>query len=305
MHGPLSEIGLADVLQLLERGKRTGVLRVVGPDPTTPRTLYLQAGRIVALDPDASDAALAAALAIRALASLDPATPEDGPNAVPHDVREGLRRRLATRTLAGMLHWVRGRFDFEAHPVGDGPLSLSPDGIVFDVVDAEGRRSELAAATNDFHAIAGFAPPDIVASGPAPSLGVLDWRILDLVDGARDIASLAATLGEPAEDVADRVRALMTAAILVLQPPLAEAARLAIDAGRYDEAIALLRSRVATVPDESAAWRALGLAEVGAGRFDRAVDAWMAWRNVAPANRDEADTLIHAARTMLEALREP
>lgn len=305
MHGPLSEIGLADVLQLLERGKRTGVLRVVGPDPTTPRTLHLKDGRVVALEPDASDEALAAALSMRALASLDPTTPEDGPDAVPRDVRDGLRRRLATRTLAAMLHWVRGRFDFEAHAVADGPLSLSPDTIVFDVVDAEGRRAELAAVTSEFHAVAAFAPPDSVANGPPVSLGVLDWRILDVVDGVRDIATCAATLGEPVEDVADRVRSLTAAAILVLRPPLADVVRLAIDGGRYDEAVTLLRERVASVAGDGEAWRALGLAEVGAGRFDRAIDAWTAWGNVTPASADEADTLIHAARTMLEALREP
>lgn len=305
MHGPLSEIGLADVLQLLERGKRTGILRVVGPDPTAPRTIHLQGGRIVALDPDASDAALSTALCVRALASLDPATPEDGAAAVPRDVRDGLRRHLATRSLGAMLHWVRGRFDFEAHPVGDGPLSLSADAIVFDVVDAEGRREELAALTSDFHAVAEFVAPDVVANGPPLSLSVLDWRILDLVDGVRDIAACAATLGEPVEDVAGRVRALTAAAILVLRPPLAEAARFAIDAGRYDEAVALLRDRVVRVADDGQAWRALGLAEVGAGRFDRAIDAWTEWGKVAPASTDEADTLIHAARTMLEALREP
>jgi hypothetical protein len=305
VHGPLSEIGLADVLQLLERGRRSGVLRVVGPDPRTPRTLTLADGRITALEPDASDAAVAAGLSTRSLATLDPSAPDDGPGAIPREVRDGLRRRLATRALSAMLQWVRGRFDFEEHPVDPGPLSLSPDMLVFDVVEAESRREDLAGATADFHAVPDFAAGDAFEHGGPVELGILDWRILDAINGVRDVSTIAERLGEPLEDVAERIRELTGSAILVLRRPLAEEARDAVTAGEYDEAVRLLRARVATVPDDGDAWRALGLAEVGAGRFDRAVEAWTAWQGAAPSHLEEAGVLIAAARTMLDALREP
>jgi predicted TPR repeat methyltransferase len=82
------------------------------------------------------------------------------------------------------------------------------------------------------------------------------------------------------------------------------AARAAIEAGRYDAAVGLLESRVSTVGDDREAWRLLGLAEVGAGRFDRAIEAWESWRQAEPALAHEATALIAAARTMLEALRD-
>lgn len=307
MHGPLHEIGVVEVLQLLERGRRSGVLRLVGPDPAAVRTIYLREGRVVALEPDAADAALEAALEVRSLAVADPALPELAAAALPLPVREGLRVRLAVSALDQMLHWSRGRFDFEEQPVSPGALDLAVELLVLRVVEAESRRAELAPEFDAFQAIPVFATPERLSDGAPVSLTPLDWRILDAVDGVRSVASLAALLREPLEDVGDRVRALVAAAILVLQAApknVTHEARAAIEAGRYEHAVSLLTSRVEAVPTDGAAWHALGLAEVGAGRFDRAIAAWQAWSAATPTRAGEAAALQQAARTMLEALHE-
>ncbi len=300
MHGPLSEIGLVEVLQLLERGRRSGVLRVVGTDPTTPRTLVLHQGKVAALEPDAGDAALRRALTSRHLLA-----PDEDATALPGAFRDALRRELAGRALGAMLHWSRGRFDFEERAADAGPLALSIDQLVLELVAGESRRVELAEALHDFHAVADFAPAERLMVGGAPSLSPLDWRLLDAVDGVRDVGALAAAVGEPLEDVAERVQALEAAAILVLRRApanIAVEARAALEAGRYEDAAVLLRSRVAAAPHDAEAWRALGLAEVGAGRFDRAIEAWRAWQTAEPARAADAVSLMQAARTMLEAL---
>lgn len=307
MHGPLNEIGLVEVLQLLERGRRSGVLRVVGPDPAALRTLLLREGRVVALEPDAGDTALDTALLARHLAIADATVPELGPAALPTALREGLRGQLAVRALDAMLHWGKGRFDFAEERVVAGPLNLATESLVLQVVDAESRRAELAAELDDFLAIPCFAPPEVIETGPPAALAPLDWRVLDAIDGRRNLAALAATLGEPIEDVAERVRALVTAAILVLQAAprnVALEARAAIEAGQYEHAVALLTGRVAMSPGDGEAWHALGLAQVGAGRFDRAIEAWEAWGAASPLCAKEAAGLQQAARTMLEALHE-
>ena len=66
MHGPLCEIGLIEVLQLLERGRRSGVLSISGA-PDEPRQVYIAAGMIVAIEPVAGDAATRRALLTRHL----------------------------------------------------------------------------------------------------------------------------------------------------------------------------------------------------------------------------------------------
>ncbi len=302
MHGPLQEIGLVEVLQLLARGERTGTLQVTGPDPTVPRSLHLRHGRIVAVGPAATDAAVHQVLVARHLVAPDTAVTELlGP------VGESVREELAMRSIATMLHWTRGRFDFAESAEESGPLEISIDTVLLELVGSESRRVELAEQLDAFHAVPVFAAPEAMAAGTSLVLEPLDWRVLDGVDGTRDVGAIAALLDEPLDRVGERVRALQGAAILELQAAPqsnALAARAAIEAGRYDDAVSLLASRVEVVSTDREAWRLLGLAEVGAGRFDRAIRAWESWQAGDPALTDEATTLITAARTMLEALRD-
>jgi hypothetical protein len=307
LHGPLHEIGLVEVLQLLERGARTGRLRVVGPDPAVPRVIAIRRGRIVGLAPDAEEAAVTRTLVRRHLAvAADDAA--DGPQAVAASVRTTVREGLARRTLAAMLAWTRGRFDFTEDATVTGELDWSPDALLLDVVRREGLRLDLAEALGGFDHVPRFRADPGPTTPPGPlRLDATDWRLLDAVDGVRDIAAIAAGLDEPLEEVAERLRQLMAAAILDLQDSprdVAAQARSAIEAGRHAEAIPSLQARLAAVPGDGEAWRLLGLAEVGAGRFARAIEAWEAWAAADPRRADEATALVRAAHTMLEALQE-
>lgn len=302
MHGPLQEIGLVEVLQLLARGERTGTLRVTGPDPTAPRTMHLSHGRIVSVGPAATDSVVHKVLVSRHLAAVE--TP---PSELLGPIGEAVREELAMRSIATMLHWTRGRFDFSESPDESGPLDIPIDTVLVELVGSESQRVELAEQLDAFHAVPVFAPTEALEAGPPVVLEPLDWRILDGVDGTRDVGAIAAQLDEPLERVGERVRALQSAAILELRAAPrsnALAARAAIEAGRYDDAVLLLASRVEVMSGDREAWRLLGLAEVGAGRFDRAIRAWESWQAGDPALADEATTLITAARTMLEALRD-
>lgn len=304
LHGPLHEIGLVEVLQLLERGARTGRLRVVGPDPTVPRVIAMRQGRIVGVSPDADEAAVARGLVRRHLAvAADDAA--DGPQAVSAAVHAALRESLARRVLATMLTWTRGRFDFSEDPDASGHLEWSPDALLLDVVRREGVRLDLAEALGGFDRIPCFVGAPL--RDPPPQLArldAMDWRVLDAVDGVRDIADLAAVLDEPIEEVAERLRDLVAAAILDMREPptdVATQARAAIEAGRHAEAIPPLQTRLATAPGDGEAWRLLGLAEVGVGRFAKAIEAWEAWATADPRRASEATALVRAAHTMLEA----
>jgi hypothetical protein len=307
LHGPLHEIGLIEVLQLLERGARTGRLRVVGPDPSVPRVIAIRQGRIVGLSPDADEAAVARSLVRRHLAvAADDAV--DGPEAVVGSVRTAVREGLGRRTLAAMLAWTRGRFDFSEDTTVTGHLDWSPDALLLDMVRREGLRLDLAEALGGFDHVPGFVAGAETEREPVRvQLDATDWRLLDAIDGVRDIAALSAVLDEPLEEVAERLRHLVAAAILDLQAPpmdVATQARTAIEAGRHTEAIPPLQARLAAAPGDGEAWRLLGLAEVGAGRFARAIEAWEAWAVADPRRAGEATALVRAAHTMLEALQE-
>ena len=305
MHGPLSEIGLIEVLQLLERGGRSGVLSISGAHPAEPCQLHIREGEIVALEPIAGDAATRRALVARHLVSDVEAS--DDPGVVTRPVARQVRAQLAANALGVMLHWRRGRFDFVAGTVPPGPLALAPDSLVFALVASETRRVEIAPAMHDFHAIPAFVSLDLLATGPVQAITPDEWRLLDQVDGARDVLTLAGVLEEPVDEVAACIQSLQGALILELRRPAADtgqAVLAAIDAGRYEEATTLLRERLAEHPDDGEAWRALGLAEVGAGRFEAAIEAWQSWRNNDPAHAGDAAALMQAARTMVEALHD-
>jgi hypothetical protein len=299
MHGPLHEISLIEVLQLLGRSHRSGVLRVVGPDPDAPRTLHLHRGFVAALEPDAGDDALARALRHRHLLAAD-----DPITAVPLADREQLREQLARRSIEAMMHWPRGRFDFTEGPTATGPLAWSADLLVLALVDDESRRVELAGLLHDWHAIVTLAAPEEIADGPPTALEGLDWRILDAVDGTRSVAAIAAMLDESLETLGARIRALEAAAILRTHAPAETSGtpRELPESSAYETAATHLRQRVQHAPRDAEGWRTLGLAEVGAGRFEQAITAWRAWQDAAPERRAEADALIEAARTMMEAL---
>lgn len=304
MHGPLSEIGLIEVLQLLERGRRSGRLRIVGPTNDSPRTVRIRDGVIVALEPDSDDRAVTKALIHRG--EVAPVG-DDEAEPIPESHRQDVRERLARLALGKMLHWEQGRFDFEAGPVPDGPLAWSTDMLVLDLVATESQRAELQDELGDWQLVVERAPIDQLRTGGPVSLEAIDWRILDGIDGHRDIARLAAHLREPLEEIGSRLRVLQAAAIIQLRAPEQERRELGGVTARLPDpspSIDHLMSHLGQTPSDGSAWRSLGLAEVGAGRFDRAVTVWQSWQRAVPSDAGAAQALIDAAQTMMEAMRD-
>ncbi len=161
MHGPLSEIGLIEVLQLIERGGRSGMLRLTGVSPGVPCLVHIRAGSIVALEPAASDDATRRALVARHLVSAaeadeDPAgagTSGRASSAGPaRRAGAGGHGALAARALR--LRVGRG---------GGRPARSSPDALVFDLVNSESRRVDVAPLMDEFRAVPDFTPANLLA----------------------------------------------------------------------------------------------------------------------------------------------
>lgn len=298
MHGPLHEIGLLDILQLLERGRQSGELLVFGPDSTKPQKLRIRLGKVISVEPGADDQTLRRALLSRSLVAEDGCGP-------PRWRVEQLRQQLAYLCLEQMVRWQSGEFDFNESEQVPGPLELSAEWLSRNLVARELDREELDCRLDGFGLIPDF--PGQTDDRILPPLDSLAWRVLDAVDGLRSVQAIAERLDEPIEDVAHRIELLLAETILVRRSTAAAVdltARAALAAGRHEEAIDQLRCRIASVADDGEAWRLLGLAQVCAGRFDQAVAAWTSWQSLAGPRAAEADLLIDAARTMLEAMRD-
>lgn len=166
LEGSLHEFALADVLQLLELGRRTGVLRI----DDEARGL---AGDVALADGAVTGARLGA--------------------------RAAAREADVQAIVCALLEARVGRFAFvpAREPDGDAPARPSVRRVRVEAILVEAaRRADEWARLADLvpHAAAVPTLVDLGASDPL-SLGARQWALLAEVDGARDVVGLAAALG--------------------------------------------------------------------------------------------------------------
>jgi hypothetical protein len=194
--GALDTLALADVLQLLDLGRRTGVLAVDAGDGARRGLVRMRGGLV------------AAARFRRA----------DG-----HEVRDPVD------AVAAMLALTAGRFTFAADP--PAPPAATPAGAlrVETVLMEASRRLDLAPVPDPAF---GADPHDRVptladdhaldeASAPPLVLLAADWALLAEVDGRRTVSQVAAAAGQATDRAADALDALARAGIVHLAEPRA------------------------------------------------------------------------------------
>ena len=191
LSGSLRELALADVLQLLELGRKSGVLRV---HATAARggTLHLRDGFV-------ADARLAG--------TPDGTTPSDD------ELRDAACALLDVRA---------GTFTFAPDEPGQGSAALAPrmrvEALLVDAARRADEWARLAAWVSGPDAVPALAasgagaPDDAAAEAFTPS--ARQWALLSEVDGVRGIATLAAALGRDALAVAADCSALVRAGLL-------------------------------------------------------------------------------------------
>ena len=189
--GSLHEMALADVLQLLELGRKSGVLHVDGPDGPLG-ALRLEEGTIAA-----------ARLAARTGASAS--------GEAAGRVRDAACTLLAARS---------GRFRFSATGPGSahgGGVRLRIEAVLVEAARRADEWAALADAVPDGQAVPVLAALGGDAGRPAAPLALAPrhYALLAAVDGARDVAALARALGRDplavAGDLAPLVRAGLVA----------------------------------------------------------------------------------------------
>lgn len=186
LEGSLRELALADVLQLLELGRRTGTLRVVDE----ARGLLGEVGL--------ADGAIAAARL--------------GPHGA---VRDAVRDADVQAVVCALLDVRVGRFAFvpaaDAEP-GDAAAvpglpsrRLRIEGVLVEAA----RRADEWARLSPVVPHAGAVPVLAADEGGAPvALDARRWALLAEIDGARDVVGLAAALGRDPLELASELAEL-------------------------------------------------------------------------------------------------
>lgn len=224
LEGRFKDLGLADVLQLISTGGRSGVLHCAAPLLGRWLRVGIDSGTIVHVE--AGDLAGTPAVAGQLSLAMSADEPAGGP----------MSTSEARITLLEALRWTDGTFRFAT--VGSTPvlrtIRLQVDPILMDGAAHAPVWARIGVAIPSLRAVAAFAELD-PSQLPELRLTAAQWEVLAQIDGQRDIVALGAALKRDPVDVAEQVFDLIKLGLVVLAenegvrrrnptPPLSHAA---------------------------------------------------------------------------------
>lgn len=320
IEGPLRELSIHDVFQLLDLSRKTGVLRVTSDLRQNAGTVYFADGAVVYAE-IRSNPHLLGELLVRSgrvsRADLEQArevqrrqgdSPRLGEILVNTGVITARERQRYVRlqveeVVFEITSWTEGHFSFTEGAVEP----LAPDVQVRIRVEAllmeAARRIDEWARIEKRISHLGVIPA--LAPAPDASEGQLDllppeWEVLALIDGVRDVRGIAAELGRSDFDVAKTLFGLESAGVVVLVQPAAarggaeaavadaasplELAATALAARDVEGARALAERAVAEEPSGAAAHLLLGRVHLAGGRAVEAAHALARALRLEPRN---------------------
>ena len=322
LEGPLKELHIQDVFQLLDLGRKSGVLRVTSELRQAAATVSFDRGGVVAASLGSDDQPIGSRL-VR-LGKISPEQLErarhlqnTGDARRLGDIlvdlgaigRRQLERQLKAQvedTVFELLGWTEGYFRFEegapGHAAVESPVRFPTEALLMEAA----RRLDEWSRIGSTVAHLGLVPRLPATDGNAPlDLVPFEWEVLAAVDGERDLHALAHALGRSEFEVARTVYGLTTAGILVLGDPaqpgsepetgrdpaaLLVPAREALAQGEYEIAAGALEEVLRQDPLMPEARRLLGMCQAAMGQFERALESWAAWSRFGPrAPGEEAE----------------
>jgi len=308
IEGPLRELGIHDVFQLLDLSRKTGVLRVTSELRDNAGTIYFEGGAIIFAEIRSNPHPLGALLV-----RTGKIGEADLERARDMQQRQGDQRRLGgilvslgaitqrelqrqvrfqiEQVVFEVMSWREGYFSFNEGSVSDVPMEATVR-IPTEALLMEGARridewSRIETRIPHLGVIPTLAPP---VEGGEGALDLLppEWEMLAMIDGTRDVRTIAAALGRSEFEVAKTLFGLESAGIIALRDPgTAQRQRAAVDAdlvelvARAEEALAggdlerarTLAEQAASVGShDPAVHLLLGRIHLAAGRGAESVD---------------------------------
>jgi tetratricopeptide (TPR) repeat protein len=307
IEGPLRELGIHDVFQLLDLSRKTGVLRVTSDLRHNAGTVHFLGGAIVYAEIKSNPHQLGTLLVRTGKigeADLERARDMQSRQGDPRRLGEILVAigALSARELERqmrfqieevvfeLMSWHEGFFSFNEEPIPE------PSADVLVRIPTEAVLMEGARRIDEWSRIEKRVPhlgvvPQIA---PQPEGGELDllppeWEVLAMIDGVRDVRTIAAELGRSDFDVAKTIFGLESAGVIVLldvgtgrRERATTTAQLAEVVARAEDALTrrdLAQARAdaeqaATLaPQDASVHLLLGRLNVAEGRPGEAVDA--------------------------------
>jgi hypothetical protein len=239
IEGPLRELGIHDVFQLLDLSRKTGALRVTSELRHNEGTIYFDNGVIVSAEIRSNPHPLGALLL-----RTGKITEADLERARDMQQRQGDKRRLGEilvglgvitqREVERQIHfqieevvfevmsWNEGYFSFNEEPETKVPTEVTVR-IPVEALLMEGARridewSRIENRIPHVGVLPSLAPPPEGGGGELDLLPP-EWEVLALIDGQRSVRVLATELGRSDFEVAKTLFGLESAGVIVLVDP--------------------------------------------------------------------------------------
>lgn len=300
IEGPLKELGIQDVLQMLDLARKTGVLTVRSQRKMDEAVVHVVDGEIVFASRRRSMRLLGQQL-LRAgkltereleraleLQRQDP-TQRLGAillelGSVGQDELERQLRFQIEETVYDLLAWDEGYFRFEeVDATPDGPVRLRVDSLLMEGARRLDEWARLESRVPSPEAVPYLLPPD--GNDSPLNLRAEEWEILAEVDGERDLRHIASDLGRSAFDVAKIMYGLSSASVVAIrgqapQPkdsglvPLLDELELMLADGQLDRAERRARELQKTHTDRAELPLLAGRALAAQGRLRAAAEAF-------------------------------
>src|SRR2546429_8188163 len=237
--GPLRDVGIPDVFQLLDLSRKTGVLRVTSELRHNAGTISFEGGAIIFAEIRSNPHPLGALLL-----RTGKITEADLERARDMQQRQGDKRRLGEILVAlgvitkgeverqvrfqieevvfEVMSWNEGYFSFTEEAESKVPTEATVR-IPVEALLMEGARridewSRIESRIPHVGVVPSLAPPP---EGGGCELDLLppEWEVLALIDGQRSIRGLATELGRSDFEVAKTLFGLESAGVIVLMDP--------------------------------------------------------------------------------------
>src|SRR5918996_1795783 len=314
LEGPLKDLHIQDVFQLLDLGRKSGVLRVTSELRQTAATVCFERGGVVAASLGSDPQPIGARLVRVSKITTEQlhrgrAMQSGGDTRRLGDILVSLgaisRRQLERQVKAqieeavfDLLGWAEGYFRFEEgapyQAAVEAPVRSPTEALLMEGARRLDEWSRIGSKVSHL----GLVPRLPEQNGAAPlDLVPFEWEVLAAVDGQRDLHALADVLGRSEFEVARTVYGLTTAGVVVLGDPahpgqepepgrdlaaLLVPAREALAQGAYEIAAGALEEVLRRDPLMPEARRLLGVCQAAMGQFPRALETWQAWSRFGP-----------------------
>ncbi|MGH7679945.1 MAG: DUF4388 domain-containing protein [Gemmatimonadaceae bacterium] len=203
IEGPLRELGLQDVFQLLDLSRKTGVLRVTSRMRDDEGQVYFDQGRVAQ-----------AGVRSKPMPAIDPSAISE---------REFDRRLKAQIEVAvyDLMSWREGFFSFEERELtdlpGDRRVRIATESLLMESARRIDEWSRLADKIPHLRVVPVLAE---VVDDHESQLDLLphEWEVLSLIDGQRDLRAIADLHARDEFETAKVVYGLVTTGVVEIRP---------------------------------------------------------------------------------------